>query len=128
METESRTGYKDYQIKVFQKNVLEDIGKQIRLDHKGSTDYTLMSIRPYKGELQTGRKEVSAYVLTQLLKMKSFITKHDALIYGQSMQNLVYALHRYQDYGSTVDGIELRLTGGDKEGYGIDFLIIKTKG
>lgn len=122
MNIECKTGYKDYQIKLFQKNKDQDLGSQIRANHKGDTDYTLMSIKPYDGEREDGQREVADYVLKQVEGAKKFTTKHDALIFGQSLQNMVYALMRYGISGSKLDRIEAKLTGDDKAGYGIDFV------
>jgi len=113
---EKLTGYKDYRVRLFQKNLPRNYSKEIKLHHGfATTDYTIIDVREGSGSVDMGRKECAAYALMHIRKMKPFFHKHDALQFKQGIQDLVYVLQRFVT--PNVDKVEMKLQGNDKEGY-----------
>jgi len=122
------TGYKNYKIKLFQKNVRQDLGKELRANHKGTTDYHIMSVDSDDQTAEKARHECATYFFKQIQKMPRFTYKLDALAYSNGMRNMVYGMYRYTSSGSSIDNVKATLRGNDKEGYYIDFKPIRREG
>jgi len=125
--TERLTGYKQYQVKLFQNNLAVDMGARVRANHKSDKDYTMVSISPYEGSREQGQRDVAGYVMSKIKAMPRFTTKHDAIIFGRGMSNTVYGLMRYLPEGANLDSVTDKLMGDDKEGYYIEFILNYSK-
>ena len=128
MVHECKTGCREYKVTLFQKNRQADLSSNLRANHQGTTDYHIAKVELNGDDLERGRHECAEYFLRQLERMPKFIHKLDAIIFQRGMQAVVYGMHRYLESGSSVDKVDAKLKGSDKEGYYTEFTPVRREG
>lgn len=84
-----------------------------------SKEYNVLSVETEKGSWQDGWYACAEEVVEKIKNHKTFITKHDALIFADSVRNLMFRLQTRPHVPLTK--VETRLRGNDKDGYTIEF-------
>jgi hypothetical protein len=85
-----------------------------------STDYNLLSLLAEKGSFQDGWYECANEIYEKLNNVPyKFSNKHDALIFGDNMKNIIVRLLTREHV--PLKTIKCNLKGSDDEGYSIKF-------
>jgi len=117
----ARSGYRNYTVRIFQPDSDRDMSAELRRDLRPiSTDYNLLSLLPEKGSFQDGWYECADEIYKRLNELPyAFTTKHDAMIFGDNMKNLIVRLLTREHV--PLKTVNYRLKGDDTDGYSLKF-------